>query len=432
MSSSRLSMPHVVDSNTLSIPPPLPFLYAGSGRPGTLTPVSVLLLGHYLAETAGILAMAPSSSNPLVTVLLPLGHADDLLMHGLLAVSGAHMACREKDRTDVAEAACLHYTLILSRLRVEFSSLREDDSDKMERLLRVLLVLCQYEAISGDMNGHIFSHLRASHHLISSVLRSKSASNHTQITSPTMGLCLEWYAYLVSCNTFTPHGMAISRSLPFDVISRCRAGLETYHTFGTFLSGCHELHYLIPLVSRLSSRRLSEETQGLAQPSRSLREDHDRLHEQLTTWTMPDMKLPASESSEDLRLRQHAAEALRHAIHIFLTTSLAGAIVDDPALRAVISQHVHAVFAETPHLINARKYVATIVWPVLIAGSCLAKPEWQGLMLREMREGWFQMGQLNVWAELLKLLYEDPDPRAFGPYGLHLMMEKHGMNVGNA
>ena len=236
----------------------------------------------------------------------------------------------------------------------------------------------------------------------------------------------------MSCNTFTPHGLAVSRSLPTDTFSKPLADLETCGTFGTFFSGCHELHHMIPVVSRLSSRRLSEELQGFVKPSQSLQEDHDRLHERLAAWTFPDVKLPAEESSEDLKLRQHAAEALRHAIHIFLATSLAGATVGDPGIRAVVSQHVHAVFVETPHLINARKYVATILWPILIAGSCLAKPAWQEAMLREMRGGWFQMRQLEVWAQLLELLYKDPDPRAFGPYGLYLTMEKHGMNVANA
>lgn len=189
---------------------------------------------------------------------------------------------------------------------------------------------------------------------------------------------------------------------------------------------------MIPLVGRLASRRLSEESQGLATPTQSLQEDHDRLHKRLTAWKWPDAKLLAGESTEDLKLRQHAGEALQHAVHIFLATSLAGATVSDPGIRAVVSQHVHRVFAAIPHLINARKYVATILWPVLIAGSCLEKPAWQEVMLREMCGGWFQMRQLEVWAKLLDLLYKDPDPRSFGPYGLYLMMEKHGMNIANA
>lgn len=148
--SGRLSLPYGAGSRTLSIPPSVPILYAGSGRPCALTPLSALLLGHYLAETAGILVMMPSDSNPCVTILLPLGHTDDLLMHGLLAVSGAHMAYRENDKTEVAEAAILHYTLLLRQLRAELSSLREHDSEKMERLLRVLLILCQYEVSTGS------------------------------------------------------------------------------------------------------------------------------------------------------------------------------------------------------------------------------------------------------------------------------------------
>jgi hypothetical protein len=95
-----------------------------------------------LAETAAILVMAPSNRNPCVTILLPLGHADDLLMHGLLALSGAHLSY---NKMDIADTASLHYSLLVSQLRVEFSSLRADDAEKMERLLRVLLIMCQYE-----------------------------------------------------------------------------------------------------------------------------------------------------------------------------------------------------------------------------------------------------------------------------------------------
>jgi hypothetical protein len=172
-----------------------------------------------------------------------------------------------------------------------------------------------------------------------------------------------------------------------------------------------------------------EESLGCVDPSMTICNEYDCLHDQLTTWSLPDEDL---ESFEDLELRHHAAEALRHAIHIFLATALAGAVVSSPGIRATMAHHVHAVFAETPHLVRARKYVATILWPILVAGSCLSKPEWQEVMVREMRSSWAQIRQLEVWSKLLELLYKDPDPRAFGPYGLYLTMEKHGMNVANA
>jgi hypothetical protein len=253
--------------------------------------------------------------------------------------------------------------------------------------------------MSGDTNGHIFSHLRACHHLIGSLLGRSS----------TLDLYLEWYAYLVSCNTFTPYGTA-QRLLPHD---NFQASLMS--PSGAFFAGCQELHYMIPEVSFLAARRLAEE--GV---SADVQEEHDRLYEQLTTWTLPE--------DEDMQLRHHAAEALRHAIHIFLATALAGAIVD----QNILKHHVHAVFAATPYLIEARRYVATILWPLLIAGSCIVKPEWQQVMLSGMRGSWAQIRQLEAWSDVLELLYEDPDPRAFGPYGLYLTMEKHGMNLANA
>ena len=89
--------------------------------------------------------MTPLNDNPFLTLLLPLGHVDDLLMHALLAVSGAHLSYREPEHSEVVATTALHYSRLISGLRVDLASLREDDVKKKERLLRVLLVACHYE-----------------------------------------------------------------------------------------------------------------------------------------------------------------------------------------------------------------------------------------------------------------------------------------------
>lgn len=134
-----------VMSSTTRISPPVPVVHAGSQRPCSLTAQSVILLSHYLRETAGCIGMPPLANNPYVTILLPLGYADDLLMHALLAVSGAHLTYREPDSVELAAATELHYSRLVAQLRFEFSHLRENDIEKQERLLRVLLVACHYE-----------------------------------------------------------------------------------------------------------------------------------------------------------------------------------------------------------------------------------------------------------------------------------------------
>lgn len=81
--------------------PAIPVLYGGDERACGLTPQSVLLLRHYLCHTASYFAMRALEDNPLVSVLLPLGYTDVLLMHGLLALSGAHLAYKEPASTKV-------------------------------------------------------------------------------------------------------------------------------------------------------------------------------------------------------------------------------------------------------------------------------------------------------------------------------------------
>lgn len=260
---------------------------------------------------------------------------------------------------------------------------------------------------------------------------SEQSSANDFVDQEALGLSMEHYAYLVSSNTFTPYGVAAARTLPLDSFITTMDAFESCSTFGAFFAGCHELYKMIPSISLLASRRLEEEVAGALEPSQTLRFEHDQIQAHLVSWTLPATLNKAIEIADDHTLRQHAGEALRHALHIYLITALAGATVTT-AIREIVAEHVKAVFAAIPNLVASRRYIAAILWPSLVAGSCIVKPAWQEVMLHELCKGWFQFRQLEVWGKLLRLLYDDPDPRAYGPYGLHLIMEKHGLNVANA
>lgn len=297
-------------------------------------------------------------------------------------------------------------------------------------LLKALLIAVK--AISGNTTGIIFNHLRASRHLILSLLAHQSKEIYQPIVNrETLGLTIEIYAYLDACNTFTPHGLDLNRTLPLDGFITSVAALESSPTFGVLFAGSHELYQMVPLVSLLASRRLVEEDAGCSVPSPALCAMHDEIHSRLASWKMPTVAA-ADESADDYNLRRQAAEALRHALHIYLATALAGMTVIDPGVLAYVSQHVRAVFTATASLVAARRYVATMLWPVVIAGSCMSSTAGQELLMGELRGGWFQMRQLEMVGQLLSLLWEDPDPRAYGPYGLYLIMKKHGLNIANA
>lgn len=110
-----------------------------------LTPQSVTLLAHFLMHTASCFAMGPLQDNPFVTLLLPLAYTDDLLMHSLLALSGAHLSASDPSSGEVARATGLHYSSLIRGLRSEFAGLGEHDLGKKERLLRLLMVACHFE-----------------------------------------------------------------------------------------------------------------------------------------------------------------------------------------------------------------------------------------------------------------------------------------------
>lgn len=111
------------------------------------TPSSPLLLRHYLQATSTFLVAKPLSSNPFVTVVLPLAWSDDLLMHSVLALSGAHLSHTSGGNLDIQLATRQHYSLLLRNLRSAFAgeSSAHEDVRRTLRLLLVLAVVCHIE-----------------------------------------------------------------------------------------------------------------------------------------------------------------------------------------------------------------------------------------------------------------------------------------------
>jgi hypothetical protein len=68
----------------------------------------------------------------------------------------------------------------------------------------------------------------------------------------------------------------------------------------------------------------------------------------------------------------------------------------------------------------------------VIAGSCTLIPDEQNVLLREIYSMKYGMKHMAIVGDVLQLLWDDPDPRAYGPYGLHFIMQKHALSVGLA
>lgn len=276
----------------------------------------------------------------------------------------------------------------------------------------------------------MFSHLYASRHLVTSLVTQGGKPGHpghTAVDSGTLGFSLELYTYIMLCNTLF---MPSTTDLPFhaDDFAMPLGDMACFPTFGALFAGSHELYGLIPEIGQLATQRLAEEADGSKEPSLCIREGRDRLYDTVNNWEMPPPSWPGE---RDRELKIYAAEALRHGLHIYLVTSLAGSTVLNQETRSVINTHVAGLFGYVGELIASQQnYIATLLWPAIIGASCIIKSAPQQDIIRVFRESWSEVRHMGILADILQLMWDDPDPRAYGPYGLRMTMQKHGKVVG--
>ena len=109
-----------------------------------LTETSSLLFTHYVAETANVLSTSQSGSNPFLTFLVPLCRNDDLLMHSLLTLSGAHLRSTNPG-IEVYLATYRHYSIVIRTIRDCISNHATMDVHQALRVLLTLMILSFFE-----------------------------------------------------------------------------------------------------------------------------------------------------------------------------------------------------------------------------------------------------------------------------------------------
>lgn len=116
-------------------------------RASALTDTSSLLFTHYVAETAHVLStFSPDGNNPFVTLLVPLCYNDDLLMHSLLALSGAHMKSKSPG-IDVYLATYRDYSVVIRTIRECICDHAPLDVPQALRMLLALMIVSFFEVI---------------------------------------------------------------------------------------------------------------------------------------------------------------------------------------------------------------------------------------------------------------------------------------------
>jgi Fungal specific transcription factor domain len=124
-----------------------------------LTACSGLLLSHYITETAPTMTTWLGASNSCLSSVLPIAYIDDLAMHSVLALGGAHLCSKKADNTEVMAATKSHYDFVLRGVRLALHELKPEDTMKVLRILLVLVLTAHYEASSISRRVLLISHM---------------------------------------------------------------------------------------------------------------------------------------------------------------------------------------------------------------------------------------------------------------------------------
>ena len=126
-------------------------------RPTLLTPRSGVFLQHYQLKTARLIVPAPDRRNPFLLSVLPLAQVDDLLMHCVMALGGAHLGSKVINMSaEIQTATMHHYFHVLRSLRKNIDNASSWSTTETLRTLLALIMISLFEV--GSCNDVPLTH----------------------------------------------------------------------------------------------------------------------------------------------------------------------------------------------------------------------------------------------------------------------------------
>jgi hypothetical protein len=276
--------------------------------------------------------------------------------------------------------------------------------------------------MEGANDGKFYAHLKACHELIQQLFATRFTRD---VLSPeqkdVLGFCLELYAYITLSNHVGPFGNLVDKPPEYDANFLSHDHLSAYRTFGTMFGDLYGLYQFLPQITQLASQRLAEEAAGFTHPSDESIRSHDSLIRNIANWTP---SIPGFDrDSRDWAEQSQTAELIRRGLYIYLLAAMAGSLISDWETLDVIQTYSYTMLKTMPKL-GQSKYQTLLLWPAIICGSCLTSGGLQRELIKGMKESPCQAKHVVTACNALELLWADPDPRAYGPYGLYRLKEQ--------
>lgn len=204
--------------------------------------------------------------------------------------------------------------------------------------------------------------------------------------------------------------------------------LDGYKSRGFLLGFGQSLFEMIPQIHQLVEARREEEKLGLGE-SATLRKQYEYLLAKLDAFDPSVEDLDSLLPSQD---RSDATLIYQNALIVYLHSAFCTNMLSDVSLSIDIDERIIKTMpAFITLFLGDSPYRRMLLWPGVIMASCAQREQHlkvfqAGLVGRGKRTP----GAVKTGARIVELLWNDPDPRAFGPRGLSYVMTKHDISFG--
>lgn len=254
------------------------------------------------------------------------------------------------------------------------------------------------------------------------MLIDRVISSHLPQDADIIGFLVEIFVYLVSVANISAN---VRSDFDLNICGSRRRTLDSYKsnaTYGVLLGSAHDLYELIPEICKLGHERLSGGS--IADCPFELLASYKSLEAKIDSWKPDDI----ADNDDEATQRTLVARLYQQAVAIFLHTSFYGSNVWHPTLTELIDNARTKLLELIPLLSFDSPFGTTLLWPSMIIGSCIYEPFERDLLRFLMLSSPFQVPIVPKALQVLDWLWEEEDPAAYGPYGLGLVMKKHGVS----
>lgn len=246
-----------------------------------------------------------------------------------------------------------------------------------------------------------------------------------------LDLLTEIYAYFAITTNITLHSDSNQKIhqdsfLSSEVLCSLSRGTGNY---GVLFGSAHELFALINPIAQSAREFLSH-------PNDDKRSTQLLQYEkQILSWkyapSSPTPLAPQMQSPPVVDPYDLAGQIYQHALLIFLHTMFHGAHLPTPSLISTVKLHVALTFALCSTIPRSAFIQTTLLWPVLIASSCLQDSSTRADILEMLQRLPYTTGSIKRMFEFLSILWRemDADENVYGPWGIEKTMIKSGFKM---